>query len=236
MNNVNDTPVSAPRTLGAWAVAYLGAGVVSAIVVGLTGHLDTPAESVPTWAMAVSILAMWATMLGLLGRFVPSMPSFSPRASKSWFRLSDVIIGIPLGIATQVILVNAVNWPLHKIWPDTFNSDEVTRRATELVDNATGVWLIVLALVVAVGAPIVEEVVYRGTLQPVVVSAWGTAMGIGVVAVIFAAIHQSGVEFPGLLVVALVFGIARHRTGRLGLSIVTHMAFNATALVLVLVS
>ena len=236
MNNVNDATVSAPRTLGAWAVAYLGAGVVSAVVVGLTGHLDTPAHSVPTWAMAVSIIAMWLTMLTLLHRFVPSMPTLSVASVRMWFRAKDVVIGIPLGIATQVVLVNAVNWPLHKIWPETFNSDEVTRRATELVDNATGIWLVVLALVVVIGAPIVEEVVYRGTLQPVLVGAWGTVVGIGVVAVVFAAIHQSGVEFPGLLAVALVFGIARHRAGRLGISIVTHMAFNATALVLVLVS
>ena len=236
MNNLNDAPVSAPKTLGAWVVAYLGAGVVSAVVVGVTGHLDTPAHAVPTWAMAVSIVAMWLTMLTLLHRFVPSMPTLSVASVRTWFRAKDAIVGIPLGVATQVVLVNVVNWPLHKIWPDTFNSDEVTRRATDLVDNATGIWLVVLALVVVVGAPIVEEVVYRGTLQPTLVSAWGTRIGIAVVAVVFAAIHQSGVEFPGLLAVALVFGIARHRTGRLGLSIVTHMAFNATALVLVLVS
>lgn len=236
MNPVNDAPLSAPRTLGAWAVAYLGAGVVSAVVVGLTGHLDTPAHLVPTWAMAVSIFAMWVTMLTLIRRFVPTMPTLSRDSIRSWFHIRDVVIGIPLGIATQVVLVNAVNWPLHKIWPDTFNSDEVTRRATDLVENATGVWLVVLALVVVVGAPVVEEVVYRGTLQPTLVSAWGRVVGIGVVAVVFAAIHQSGVEFPGLLAVALVFGVTRHLTGRLGLSIVTHMAFNATALVLVLVS
>lgn len=217
-------------------MAYLVAGIVSAVVIGLTGHIDTPSHLVPTWAMAVSIIAMWSTMLVLLRRFVPAMPSLSPTAMSSWFRRSDIAIGIPLGIATQILIVGVVNWPLQKIWPDTFNSEEVTKRATDLVEGAQGIWLLVLALVVVVGAPFVEEVVYRGTMQPALTSAWGTPVGMGIVAVIFAAIHQSGVEFPGLLAVAVVFGLARHRTGRLGLSIVTHMSFNATALLIVLVS
>lgn len=234
MENANDTPVSASRTLGAWFVAYLAAGVVSAVVIGFTGNLDTPAHQVPTWAMALSIGAMWTTMLALLRRFIPSMPSLSPSAFSTWFRPTDLFAGIPLGIATQLILVNLVNWPLQRIWPDTFNADEVTKRATDLVDGAQGAWLLLLAFVVVVGAPIVEEVVYRGTVQPVLTSARGAPTGLAIVAVVFAAIHQSGVEFPGLLAVALVFGLARHRTGRLGLSIVTHMSFNATALVLVI--
>ena len=37
----------------------------------------------------------------------------------------------------------------------------------------------------------------------------------------------------GLLAVALVFGWLRDRTGRLGASILTHMAFNAAGLWLV---
>jgi len=41
------------------------------------------------------------------------------------------------------------------------------------------------------------------------------------------------VEFPGLFAFALVLGWARHSTGTIGTSIVTHMAFNATGLALV---
>lgn len=236
MSDLNHTYLSAPRTLGGWLIAYFVAGIASAMAIGLTGNLDTPSHSVPTWAMALSLIVMWVTMLALLRRFVPTMPDVSPKALSTWFRPADVVTGIPLGIATQLILVNLVMWPLQKIWPDTFNSEEVTKRATELVDGANGIWLLVLALVVVVGAPFVEEIVYRGTLQPALTSGWGVPLGLAAVAVIFAAIHQSVVEFPGLLVVAVVFGLARHRTGRLGLSIVTHMSFNATALVLVILN
>jgi membrane protease YdiL (CAAX protease family) len=53
--------------------------------------------------------------------------------------------------------------------------------------------------------------------------------------VIFAGIHMSLIEFPGLFAFALVLGYSRLRSATLGLPIVTHMAFNAAGLILVLV-
>jgi len=89
------------------------------------------------------------------------------------------------------------------------------------------------AAAAALACPIVEEVVYRGYLQPALAGSWGPRLGAVATAVLFAAIHFVPVEFPGLLAFALVLGWARQRTGRLGLPIVTHLAFNATGLVLV---
>ena len=82
-----------------------------------------------------------------------------------------------------------------------------------------------------VGAPIVEELVYRGLLQRSFVGArsarcrrcWRGAAW-------FAIIHFRPVEYPGLFVAGLVFGMCAITTGRLGMSIVTHVAFNATGL------
>jgi membrane protease YdiL (CAAX protease family) len=42
------------------------------------------------------------------------------------------------------------------------------------------------------------------------------------------------VEYPGLFAFALVLGLARQKTGTLGLPIITHLAFNATGLLLVM--
>jgi membrane protease YdiL (CAAX protease family) len=85
-----------------------------------------------------------------------------------------------------------------------------------------------------VGAPIVEEIVYRGSLQTRLVQGFGISVGVFVTALLFALIHLAPVEIPGLFVFALVLGIARQKTGALGLPIVTHLAFNATGLSLVL--
>ena len=53
------------------------------------------------------------------------------------------------------------------------------------------------------------------------------------VAAFFAAIHFRWVEFPGLFVFGLILGVCALRTGRLGMGIAAHMAFNATGLLLV---
>jgi membrane protease YdiL (CAAX protease family) len=154
-------------------------------------------------------------------------------SSRRWFSARDVIIGIPLGIFGQLVLVNLVNWPLSQFFPETFSFDEVSRRAEDIVGTAPGLWVIVLILIVVVGAPIVEEIVYRGSLQTNLVTAAGRPIGIVLAAAIFAAIHLAPVEFPGLFAFALLLGIAREKTGTLGLPIVTHFAFNATGLLLV---
>jgi membrane protease YdiL (CAAX protease family) len=58
-------------------------------------------------------------------------------------------------------------------------------------------------------------------------------VGVVLVAAWFAVIHFRPVEYPGLFVFGLVLGVCALRTRRLGMSVLTHMAFNATGLVLV---
>ena len=61
--------------------------------------------------------------------------------------------------------------PLRAWWPDTFSDDRLEETARDLVDRADGAAVVVLVLVVVIGAPIVEELVYRGLLQGSFVSA-----------------------------------------------------------------
>ena len=55
--------------------------------------------------------------------------------------------------------------PLERLWADTFSEDRLTENAKDLVDRASGGSMVLLVLMVCVGAPIVEELVYRGLLQ-----------------------------------------------------------------------
>ena len=80
------------------------------------------------------------------------------------FRAVDVI-GLPIGVLTQLVLIPLIYLPLRGIWPDTFSDDRLSETAEDLVDRATGGAMVLLVLMVCVGAPIVEELVYRGLLQ-----------------------------------------------------------------------
>jgi len=145
------------------------------------------------------------------------------------------LLGIPLGIVTQLVLVRAVYVPLEAIWPDTFTLDRIEESARTLYDSASGSTsgIIALVLLVTVGAPLVEELMYRGLLQPAMVRRFGVLLGMPMVAMWFALIHFQPVGIPGLFVVGLVLGLCQLRSQALGLPIMTHLAFNATGLWLV---
>jgi hypothetical protein len=132
--------------------------------------------------------------------------------------------------------MNVVNWPLNKWWPNTFNPQRIETRARDMVDAAHGAWFVVLFLIVVVGAPLVEELVYRGFIQGGLQARLGSTWALIITAAWFTIVHLEPIEFPGLFAFALVLGLCYRRTQRLGLSMVTHLAFNATGLLLVALS
>lgn len=221
--------------LAIWLGMFLLANFAMTLVLVLTGDSGLEQIQIPIWVTAVAVSAMWAVFLVLVPRFLPFEEKSFVSTLRTWFTLRDFAIGIPLGIACQYILMNIVNWPLTKLFPNAFSFDEISQRATDLTNTAPGAWKVLLVLVVVVGAPIVEEIVYRGAVQTHLQRTASTGAAIVGTAVLFAVIHMSAIEFPGLFAFALVLGYSRRRSGTLGLSIVTHMAFNAAGLVLVLV-
>lgn len=223
----------ASQVLLFWLVAFVLANFASLLVMVLTGNGDSANSEMSTLDVALSATAMWIVYLIATSQFLQvTLKSFRSSVGVTFMR-RDVVAGIPLGIVSQLVLVNVVNWPLSRLFPDAFSFEEVSKRASDLVDASHGGWIVLLAIVVVVGAPLVEEIVYRGVVQPGLVASWGARAGIVATAVLFAAIHMQPVEFPGLFAFALVLGWARHSTGTIGMSIVTHMAFNATGLALV---
>jgi hypothetical protein len=213
--------------LGSWMVGQL----LAAAVQGASGA-TTVAEAGPNW-LVLTAVAGWAPMLAVLwsaGRKwgVGSFPA-------DWGLSLQVrdLIGIPIGVITQLVLVPLLYWPLSGLWPDAFSQDKVQERARDLFDSASGAGVVLLVFVVVVGAPVVEELVYRGLLQGAFTRRfheWGSVV---LVALWFAVIHFQPVELPGLFVVGLVLGSCALLTRRLGMGVLAHMAFNATGLVLV---
>ena len=100
--------------------------------------------------------------------------------------------------------------------------------------NPSNVGLALLIVVAVIGAPIVEELVYRGLLQGALgrtLRQWRGWLAVVLAAALFALVHFLPVEYPGLFLIGLVVGVCALRTGRLGMGILTHAAFNAAALV-----
>lgn len=216
------------RVFAVWSLTYLVANVCGSAVITALGYAGV--EIVPTWVLAVSALVLWGPFSGVL--LWTSKRRGSGNFAEDFslnFQVKD-LWGVPLGIASQLLLVVVVTLPFQWLFPSLFNSEAVEKRANDLFDAAHGAWIVLLVVIVVICAPVVEEMVYRGFIQHNLGIAYGARISVLIASFWFAAVHLQLAEFPGLFAFALVLGVCFARTKRLGLSIVTHVAFNATAL------
>jgi membrane protease YdiL (CAAX protease family) len=214
-----------------WLAAWLVGNVLGSAVIVATGYKS--ASEAPVWVTMVLALSLWTPMLA--GLWMLSIRLGRGSFADDYglrFKLVD-LVGVPVGVLSQLVVVRLVYWPLERGWPQTFSRSHVERNARDLYDRAHGGWLLGLVAVVVIGAPFVEELMYRGLLQGALVRRLNDAVAVVAVAAFFALIHFRWVELPGLFVFGLILGVCALRTGRLGMGIVAHMAFNATGLLLV---
>lgn len=213
-----------------WMVSWLVGNLAGASVVAAAGY-GSPGDQAPVWVTLVAALSLWIPTLVAL-KVVSLRFGLGSWRFDYGLRFGAIdLVGIPIGVLTQLVLVRLVYWPLQGIWPDTFSSPQLEETARDLYDSADGVWLVALVLIVVVGAPLVEELLYRGLLQGAFVRRVSEPLAVALVALWFAAIHFRPVEFPGLIVIGVVLGVCALVTRRLGMGIVAHAAFNATGLI-----
>ncbi|MCU1503569.1 MAG: hypothetical protein JWM12_2923 [Ilumatobacteraceae bacterium] len=222
-----DIPIAALVWLLTWLVGNLIAG----IILGAAGHGGSGPQ--PVWVSVVGAVVLWMPMLAGLWYLSQRLGvgSFAADYGCSWQPVD--LVGLPIGVLSQLVLLRLAYWPLEQWWPQTFGREKVEQSARDLSGAAHGGWLVLLIIVVVVGAPIVEELMYRGLLQGAFTRRLNEVVGVVVVAAWFAIIHFRPVEYPGLFLFGLVLGICAQRTGRLGMGIMAHMAFNVTGLILV---
>jgi membrane protease YdiL (CAAX protease family) len=100
-----------------------------------------------------------------------------------------------------------------------------------LVASPGGLWWWATIALVVVGAPVMEELLYRGFLQTSFAAAFRSKwLAIFAASALFALAHLGAVPWhalPGLFVVSVAMGILLERTGRLGGAVVAHAGFNA---------
>lgn len=222
----------APVVLASWMVAWFGAQIVATLVVAGFGRSDV--DSIPIPMLGLATLASWSVYLAAANLVSRRAGTGNFRADYRIRFTSRDLVGVPIGIAIQLLAVPAIYWPLRAIWTDTFSQQRLQENATDLAERATGASVVVLIAMVVIGAPLVEEIVYRGMLQLPLSTRYPRVAAWLFVVALFTLIHFRPVEYPGLFVFALVVGACTLITGRLGLSIIVHLAFNATGLALAL--
>jgi len=226
-------PIDASTAVFTFVGAWIAAQILSSVILLVLGEGDAASE-VSFGVLAAALCGAWASYL--VGMWIASERAGSGSMIADYgvsFRWVD-LLGLAVGAGAQLVLIRVVYLPLEALWPDTFSEDRLTENAQDLVDRAGGASTLVLVAVVVIGAPIVEELFYRGLLQRSLADRFNEGAVLVLVAAVFAAVHFRPVEFPGLFVFGLILGWAALRTRRLGPAITIHVGFNLTGLLLVL--
>jgi membrane protease YdiL (CAAX protease family) len=190
-------------------------------------------DDLPLWGTALLQVPLW---LALLGVPLAATHLKGRRSLRTDFgldvRARDVPVGLGLGIALQVV----IGLLLESLYP-LFDLDleRVGESADAMAERAdSGVGVVLLVLIAAIGAPLFEELFYRGLFLRAVQRRLGDVAAVALPALVFGLVHFQPYDFVALVLFGMAMGVVTLRTGRLGVAIWAHVAFNGTALLALL--
>ena len=224
-----------------FVVGQVVALIVIAIVAGVTGNGSrlTAIENMsapPVWYIASGLVGIW------VGFFAGPLMASRIRGTKHLasdlrlgFRPIDVV-GIAIGIGGQ-LLITIIYFPFISHLRN-FNAP-----TTKLTGGAHGGAFVLISILTVLGAPFFEELFFRGLLLRGLLGLFGAgsparaggakvvAIGLAVAldGVLFGLAHAELEQLAGLAVFGCILAFVAMRTGRLGMNMVAHSAFNLVA-------
>lgn len=225
-----------PEQPPSWAVrdvalgflaAVFNVAVAQAVWVGVTGK-----DEVSLGLTFVSFLAYWPVLVGTVV-FASRRRGTGSLSADVGLRIdkADIVPGLVAGLASQFVLLPLLYLPFELLNRDL----DVSEKAKETLGVTSGVGLLALAVLVILVAPLVEELFFRGLLQRTVARWAPPFAAVGISATVFGITHFQPIQLLGLVAFGAVLGTLAHRTGRLGASIIAHMAFNASSVLVVVI-
>lgn len=222
--------------LGGFAVGLVGSQLVLAAILAATDRTVEQIDELPLSLVAVAQAGLWLGLLGaplLATRLKGNGLVADLRLQARW---RDAWRGGGIGVLLQVVALPLLYWPLLDLLGKT--SSDLEGPAREMTDRADGpIGVLLLVLIVGVGAPIIEEIFYRGLFQQALLKrGLPPVAAIGLNATVFGLSHGELLQLPALVLFGAVAGLLAHRAGRLGPAIAAHITFNMVTVISLLVA
>jgi uncharacterized protein len=208
------------------AVLIAACGAIAGLMVTIAtaGARGGAGSSPPESAVVLGLLAAQLTMIaGALwaaqGRDGSSMPVLSLKAPAQGVRAYAVALALLLG---GMVVLNAV-------MAGVFGHD-LTADLKSFAGLIRGPWGLGALLVIGIGAPLSEELLFRGFLQGALwrsrLGYWGAAV---VATAVWAAMHAgyTAVGLAEVFLIGLVFSAFLRRTGSLWVPMFCHAFYNS---------
>ena len=231
-----DTRARLPARALLIALAGLVGGNVAAVVGYSVGLSVTPDERVTP--LVLSEFLLWG---GMLWACVVASRRYGTGLVRADFavrpRGTDAAWGLLFAVADWVA-AGTVTWLVSRLGRSYAGSNDSI--VTDVLDDPPA--LVATILFAVVGAPIVEELFFRGLVQRALESWAGIGVAVVLQALLFGAVHLAEIRGSGWLglwlslsAIGLVHGLVYQRFRRITTCMWTHALFNVTG-VLVIVS
>ncbi len=227
-------------------LGFLGGQVLALFTVAIAAELAGKFHSLtalsklsepPTWYVIATLFGLWGGFFG--AAVLASRLKGTKRLRIDIglrFRWID-LLGIPIGIGGQY-LIALIYLP---IAPHVHNFHQrFAAPADRLTGSSHGAEYVAIFVATVFGAPFFEEIFFRGVILRALARLfgnWGRWVGPGLAIVIsgllFGLAHAESLQLLGLAVFGVILGMVSYRTGRLGMNMVAHAAFNGIALLAV---
>ena len=202
---------------------------------------------IPGWSLLLFVVALLVVVallaIGFVAlRFVPLYDMLPVLGAFFAIALLSVVVAVaPLGLAAvpalglrganwKYVVFGAVGTMALSVAVSQFGlQPEGMKQVFEIVQSPGQLGLSLLLL--AVLAPLVEELVFRGLIYGWLTGRWGKTVGWIVSSLAFAAAHTEPAHIVLVLPLGLLFGWLRQRTDSLLPSLVAHIANNGLALI-----
>jgi membrane protease YdiL (CAAX protease family) len=219
--------------LPTWGMGDAIISLVGAIGLSLVVSLALMSQNIDPengWGLIVAFSAPWLAMTGW-PIVATTIKGNGPKldlgliAPRTYLRFGSVA-----GLAS-LLVASVVAWIVTRF------TGPLSSTAGDVGMNQTGIVLIIFVLMAMFGAPIVEEIAFRGLLYGALAKAHiNERLVVVITALVFALFHFEPKRFIILFVIGLILGEVRRRTGSTSAAIVAHIVNNTPAAAMILVA
>jgi membrane protease YdiL (CAAX protease family) len=230
-----EAPASGNRWgLGEAAVGFVAglvlAALASTIAESATGYHTGSSAPIPVAVTVANVLGLWVGLVAaaVIASRVRGHGDLGQDYGWGLGRWWDLPAGAGIGLACQYALIPLLYLPFEQA--NHHLSHELSKPAHRDTAAAHSIGTVALLLLfLAVGAPLVEELFFRGLLFRALLGRAPVPVAVVISSLLFALAHFEAVQFAGLAVFGAVLALLAWRTGRLMPGIGAHAAFNLAA-------
>lgn len=217
--------------MGFAAGLVLAAAAAAAAAAAVGYHLGG-SSPLPVVVTAADVAGLWVGLVAAALWWARThagggvVAAYGYRVGAWW----DLPAGAALGLGAQYGLVPLLYLPFEHL--DHHLAHQLGQPARQETGAAhSDAALIGLLVVIGVGAPLVEELFFRGLLLRALGAWLGPVAAVVGSGILFGLAHLEPLQFAGLAAFGIVLGAVAWRVGRLGPTIAAHVSFNAAAVV-----